>query len=128
LDNQEIKSEQALYPTKFKKLDEGSVFIQWDDGSEYTLPLQYLRDRCPCASCAGESILWREYKPSPLQVFVPGKYELKSAEIVGNYAIALTWKDGHNTGLYAFDYLHKVCREFEKVAEISNESKKQKDV
>ena len=100
-----------MQPTKFKKLDEENVLVRWDDDREYTLPLKYLRDRCPCASCAGESVLWREYKPSPLQVLLPGKYELKSAEVVGNYAIALTWGDGHNTGLYAFDYLNRICHE-----------------
>jgi len=103
-----------VQPTKFKKLDEQNVLIEWDDRSEFTLSLKYLRDRCPCASCTGESVLWREYKPSPLQVLTPGKYELKSVEVVGNYAIALTWGDGHSAGLYAFDYLQRICIECDK--------------
>ena len=106
-----------MQPTKFKKIDEGNVQVGWDDGSLYSLSMKYLRDRCPCASCAGESVLWREYKPSPLQVLTPGKYELKSAEVVGNYAIALTWGDGHGTGIYAFDYLDRICKEFNKTHE-----------
>lgn len=88
------------------------MLIKWDDDIEFTMSLRYMRDRCPCASCAGESILWREYKASPLQILRPGKYDLKSAEVVGNYAIALTWGDGHNTGIYAFDYLSRICKEF----------------
>ncbi len=106
-----------MQPTKLKKIDEGSVLITWDDETEFTLSMKYLRDRCPCASCAGESVLWREYKPSPLQILTPGKYNLKSAEVVGNYAIALTWDDGHNTGLYAFDYLNRICKEHSKTFE-----------
>jgi len=41
-------------------------------------------------------------------VFVPGMYELKKIEIVGNYSIQPHWGDGHQTGLYTFDYLHKL--------------------
>ena len=102
-----------MHPTNFKKLNDESVLLKWEDGREFNISVKYLRDRCPCASCAGESVLWREYKPSPLQILTPGKYDLKSAEVVGNYAIALTWADGHNTGLYAFDHLRRICEEFE---------------
>jgi len=101
-----------LQPIKFKKVDGENIFIKWEDGKEFNLSLKYLRDRCPCASCAGESVLWREYKPNPLQILTPGKYDLKSAEVVGNYAIALMWGDGHGTGIYAFDYLKRICEEF----------------
>ncbi|MCL4511332.1 MAG: DUF971 domain-containing protein [Bacteroidetes bacterium] len=103
-----------MYPAQFKKVNEDELFIKWDDGKEFTISIRYLRDRCPCASCAGESVLWREYKPSPLPVLMPGKYNLKSAEVVGNYAIALIWVDGHSTGIYAFDYLRRICEEYGK--------------
>ncbi len=101
-----------MYPAQFKKINEEEVFVKWDDGKEFTVPMRYLRDRCPCASCAGESVLWREYKPPPLHVLMPGKYNLKSAEVVGDYALALTWVDGHNTGIYAFDHLRRICEEY----------------
>ncbi len=101
-----------MHPIEFKKIDDQNVFVKWDDNKEYTLSMKYLRDRCPCASCAGETVLWREYKPVPLEILTPGKYNLKGAEIVGNYALALTWLDGHNTGIYAFDYLRRICGEF----------------
>jgi DUF971 family protein len=103
-----------LRPVKFKKVEGEKVLIRWDDDREFTLTMQYLRDRCPCASCAGESVLWREYKPPTLNVLTPGKYDLRSAEVVGDYAIALTWGDGHNTGIYAFDYLRLICVEQDK--------------
>lgn len=103
-----------MYPAQFKKLSDEEILIKWDDGREFIIGAKYLRDRCPCASCAGESVLWREYKPSPLQVLTPGKYNLKGAEVVGDYALALTWIDGHNTGLYSFDYLRRICEEYKK--------------
>ena len=117
-----------MHPTKFKKIEDDRILIGWDDDRESVVSLKYLRDRCPCASCAGESVLWREYKPSPLQVLTPGKYELKSAEVVGNYALALSWADGHDTGIYAFDYLKRVCVEYpgetEKTDKLNKEQKR----
>ncbi len=103
---------EGMYPAKFKKVNDEEVLIKWNDGAEFLIQVKYLRDKCPCASCAGESVLWHEYKPSPLQVLTPGKYNLKSAEVVGDYALALTWLDGHNTGLYSFDYLRRLCEEY----------------
>jgi DUF971 family protein len=35
--------------------------------------------------------------------------ELVHLEAVGNYAIAFTWQDGHNTGIYSFRLLRKLC-------------------
>ncbi len=32
-------------------------------------------------------------------------YEIKNIETVGDYAIQITWRDGHNTGIYSWDYL-----------------------
>ncbi len=113
-----------MHPVIFKKLNEEDVLIKWDDEKEFTLSMQYMRNRCPCASCAGESVLWREYKPSPLQILTPGKYNLKSADVVGNYAIALTWGDGHNTGLYAFDYLRRICADFNKASTSAGQTEK----
>ena len=101
-----------MYPAKFKKINDDEVLVRWSDGEEFIVPARYLRDRCPCASCAGESVLWREYKANPLPVLTPGKYNLKSAEVIGDYALALTWLDGHNTGLYSFDFLRRLCEEY----------------
>ncbi len=100
-----------MQPTQFKKSNEEEIYIKWDDGREFVVTMKLLRDKCPCASCAGETVLWHEYKPSPLQILMPGKYNLKDAEVVGGYAIALTWVDGHSTGIYAFDHLRKICEE-----------------
>jgi len=35
--------------------------------------------------------------------------ELAEISAVGNYAIQFQWKDGHNTGIYTFDYLRALC-------------------
>ncbi len=35
-------------------------------------------------------------------------YEVKNIEVVGDYAIQITWTDGHNTGIYSWEYLLKL--------------------
>jgi len=43
--------------------------------------------------------------PVQLPIAVPGKYELLRLTPVGNYAVAAVWGDGHDTGIYSWDYL-----------------------
>ena len=35
--------------------------------------------------------------------------KMVSVEEVGHYAIRIAWSDGHNTGIYSFDHLRKIC-------------------
>lgn len=44
-----------------------------------------------------------------LPILTPGKNELGSIETVGKYALQLCWADGHNTGIYTYDYLRQLC-------------------
>jgi DUF971 family protein len=60
---------------------------------------------CPCAACVDETTGHiRIIASSIAETVHPVKIEL-----VGRYAIAIHWSDGHNTGIYAFDYLRKQC-------------------
>jgi len=95
-----------MIPTEIKLTPEHELRILWTDGHIVRFSLQFLRDECPCAGCQGESGLFGvEYKPMQLPVMEPGQYELKGVEPVGNYAIALSWGDGHDTGIYSWIYL-----------------------
>jgi DUF971 family protein len=79
--------------------------IRWDDGSHSTISLKILRDECPCAGCKGEVLFGKVYKPAPLSVFQEGMYELAALKPVGQYAVQAVWKDGHDTGIYSWEYL-----------------------
>jgi len=88
--------------------------IDWADGhrSEYTVA--YLRDECPCASCTGahgtvpQKSAYSAAQPSPFKMYAP-VLKMSTVEEVGHYAIRILWSDGHNTGIYSFDHLRKIC-------------------
>ena len=46
--------------------------------------------------------------PRPFQMFKP-TLKMLNVEAVGHYAIQIDWSDGHNTGIYSFDHLRKIC-------------------
>ncbi len=77
------------------------VVVTWDDGHSSVFPLDYLRSWCPCASCQGHA-------PTAKYLDLESQ-ELVHVDGVGNYAIALTWADGHNTGIYSFKLLRHLC-------------------
>jgi len=39
----------------------------------------------------------------------PRAFELRTIQLVGSYAVQPLWADGHNTGLYPFEYLKEVA-------------------
>jgi DUF971 family protein len=48
------------------------------------------------------------------QPLAPGESdELVSMDLVGNYALQLTWKDGHRYGIYSWEFLRQLCPESE---------------
>ena len=77
------------------------LIVTWDDRHVSTYGLDYLRSWCPCAGCQGHA-------PTPRHLDLTGQ-DLTHLEAVGNYAITLTWADGHNTGIYSFRLLRGLC-------------------
>jgi DUF971 family protein len=77
------------------------LVVEWADGHASPYGFDYLRSWCPCASCQGHA-------PRARYLDLHGQ-ELVHLEPVGNYAIAPTWKDGHNTGIYSFRLLRGLC-------------------
>ncbi len=86
------------------------IGIEWSDSHHSQYELQYLRDHCPCAGCTGAHGDAPAPQPasSPLQLYKP-KLKIESIEPVGNYAIRIRWNDGHNTGIYSYEYFRRIC-------------------
>jgi DUF971 family protein len=83
------------------------VAILWDDGRETYFAFERLRAASPSASNMGErDVLGNQYGGDGPKKF-PG-VQVVRWERVGNYAVRFDFSDGHNTGLYSFDYLRKL--------------------
>lgn len=90
------------------ELKEKNLILTWNDNTISKVNLKKLRDECPCVNCKGESVIFDSYIPIKSPFKPAGFYEIKSIEPVGNYAIQIIWKDGHNTGIYSYDILKNI--------------------
>ena len=110
-------SADAVTPAKVRvKKSEGTgIEIEWRDGHASSWSFRWLRDACPCATCHEE----REQvgrapgvaKPKPqglLQMYQEPPRPLEVSQ-VGKYALRFKWNDGHEAGIYSWDYLRRVC-------------------
>ena len=77
------------------------VRITWDDGHVGDYRVDYLRGYCPCALCQGHG--------SGVKFISAPDALLAEISAVGNYAIQFRWQDGHETGIYTFEYLRSLC-------------------
>ncbi|MFI4882650.1 MAG: gamma-butyrobetaine hydroxylase-like domain-containing protein [Phycisphaerales bacterium JB064] len=88
---------------------EKGLTITWHDGSSSFYPLAYLRRMSPSADMRQ---LRTEMATNPL-VVVPdtgpsSALRATDAQLVGRYALRITFSDGHKTGLYSWDYLRSI--------------------
>ena len=93
----------APQPTDIK-LRTGSrlLEVQFDDGSRFELPFEYLRVFSPSAEVRGHG-----GGEGTLQL-AKQNVGISSIEPVGNYALRLFFDDGHNTGLYSWSVLYRL--------------------
>ena len=64
-----------------------------------------MRLHCPCAECVDERTGERRLDPGR----VPLDVTVRRALTVGRYALAFEFSDGHQTGIYTFDHLRRLC-------------------
>ncbi|MBZ0199522.1 MAG: DUF971 domain-containing protein [Ignavibacteriaceae bacterium] len=102
-----------MKPKQIKIVDKSKLNIKWNNDTENQIALKYLRDECPCATCKGETVLLKTYRPAVKNIN-ENSYLIKNIEQVGGYAIQITWKDGHNTGIYSWEYLQTLAADEDK--------------
>lgn len=91
-----------------------SVTIEWPSGSSCELSFSDLRAACPCADCRGTHGATKDEPLSDgleLTLRSDQATQLEGIQAVGNYAIQISWKDGHTHGIYSWDYLEELCRQ-----------------
>jgi len=93
------------------------VDITWVDGHTSHYNFSYLREECPCATCNDERGKKEAFKAAaapgaasfPVLPMFKAKPRAQSASAVGNYAISISFTDGHSTGIYSYDHLRSIC-------------------
>ncbi|MBX3413731.1 MAG: DUF971 domain-containing protein [Pirellulales bacterium] len=97
----------SLQPTKLGLLADGQLMIEWSDGERRRYRVRELRDECPCATC-------REKRGAPaplLQVITAAEtapLSITAMPPVGNYAYAIHFSDGHDTGIFTLERLREL--------------------
>jgi DUF971 family protein len=74
--------------------------VSFDDGNQFKIPFETLRIESPSAEVQGHG-------PDQKKI-VTGKQDvmITAAEPVGRYAVRLVFDDGHDSGLFTWDYLY----------------------
>lgn len=90
-----------MLPKKISVSKDDNLIIEWNNGVTSTINKYLLRKSCPCAICEVE----RDENHHEYNLFRGDKTEIIDIEVIGQHAIKITWKDGHNAGMYEFQYL-----------------------
>ncbi len=91
-------------PSEIEK-DAHKLYVTWQDGHKSEYLFRYLRENCPCAMCRDEFTGERILDVATIASDLVSQRE----SVVGHYALAFSFSDGHGAGIYAFEYLREIC-------------------
>lgn len=101
-----------MQPTQLDLKKDRGLTVSWEDGTTSYFSVAFLRKMSPSAEARA---LREEMEKNPLAVLPSsgggGTGEgliAQSAELVGNYAIRIRFSDGHDTGIYSWQYLREI--------------------
>ncbi|MDE8346741.1 MAG: DUF971 domain-containing protein [Acidocella sp.] len=95
-----------ISPTTIKlRRAENLLEIDFEDGYTLSLAAEFLRVQSPSAEVTGHTPAGRKLVAGKKQIAITG------IEPTGNYAIRLTFSDGHDTGIFSWDYLRQLGRD-----------------
>ncbi|MAB83285.1 MAG: 1-(5-phosphoribosyl)-5-((5-phosphoribosylamino)methylideneamino)imidazole-4-carboxamide isomerase [Phycisphaerae bacterium] len=98
-------------PPRHLELDRArGLVVHWADGRLSVYPVEHLRRYSPSAEARE---LRQELERNPLAVLPAttgsdGPLTAVDAELVGTYAVRIRFSDGHDTGIYSWDYLRTI--------------------
>jgi len=84
--------------------DAAGLHLLWADGERRVIPARDLRIACPCAACRDEMT----GRPLLDPASVPLNVAPTRIWSVGNYALGMTFSDGHGSGIYSFSLLRQM--------------------
>jgi DUF971 family protein len=86
--------------------------LKFDNDTEAMLSCEFLRVYSPSAEVRGHGVGQEVLQVGKESVNITG------IEPVGNYAVRLIFSDGHDTGLYSWDYLYDLARNYESLWQV----------
>jgi DUF971 family protein len=93
-----------IEPVQIVEESDSRVTIKWSDGLETAYTAAHLRKMCPCAGCVNEWTGERTLKETD----IPADMTFSHFAIVGRYALSFHFSDGHDTGIFSFNYLRSL--------------------
>lgn len=84
-----------------------ALILTYSDGQEYTLPAEYLRVYSPSAEVRGHG------EGNETLQFGKRLVTVTTLEKAGNYALQIVFSDGHDSGIYSWDYLQALAEGYE---------------
>jgi len=100
----------SVRPTQLKLQGDDRLLIEWSDGARREITFSELRSRCPCATCREQ----RSAPPKPagllpvLSAAEAQPLKVEGMRPVGNYAYAIAFSDGHDTGIFTLEFLREL--------------------
>jgi len=95
-------------PTQIEPYSPTELFVAWNNGEKFAIPYADIRYWCPCAGCVDENTGQRTIQRQS----VHPEIRPTNVQLIGRYAVQITWSDGHDTGMFHYDRIfelsHKV--------------------
>ncbi|MDQ3320865.1 MAG: DUF971 domain-containing protein [Acidobacteriota bacterium] len=93
-----------IEPTRVIEENDSEISINWSNDTESKYNAAQLRRVCPCAGCVNE---WTGEKMLKDEA-VADDLSFSRITVVGRYALNFHFSDGHETGIFSFEYLRKL--------------------
>ena len=90
-----LQSKDSL---KDAQVTDGKIILEFNDGRQLAASSWDLRVNCPCALCVSELTGQKLLNPAKISADITPK----EITPLGNYALSITWSDGHSSGIYPY--------------------------
>jgi DUF971 family protein len=102
------------FPAELQIVEPSELLIRWSDGQRRVYTFSELRSKCPCATCREKHAAESGQPQAALPVLKPVEAQplkITAMKPIGSYAYSIHFSDGHNTGIYTFEYLRELGRD-----------------
>jgi DUF971 family protein len=100
------QTKQAAWPTDLVvKSGARQLAVSFDDGVSYKIPFELLRVESPSAQVQGHSAAQKQVVKDKADV------KVVRVEPVGRYAVRLVFDDGHDSGIFTWEWLYRLGRD-----------------